>query len=121
MRRGWNEGAKLADSDVKTTGSLTEPRYITYVDSDGRPGKAVSEYDIPANARRAVVEGFYYPYHEAIDFYHRYKEDIAMCCGDGGFKVFRMSIAWMQIFSQRVEEEPNQARVGFFTRMYSWN
>ena len=115
---GWNEGGKgLADSDVKTAGSLTEPRYITYVDSDGRPGKAVSEYDIPANARKAVVEGFYYPYHEAIDFYHRYKEDIAMFA-EMGFKVFRMSIAWTRIFPKGIEEEPNQAGLDFYRDVF---
>lgn len=35
---------------------------------------------------------YYYPNHEAIDFYHRYKEDIALFA-EMGFKVFRMSIA----------------------------
>ena len=30
---------------------------------------------------------------EGIDFYHRYKEDIALFA-EMGFKVFRMSIAW---------------------------
>ena len=76
---GWNEGGKgLADSDVQTSGTLTQPRYITYIDKDGNPGKATSKYAIPKDARKAVLEGFNYPYHEAIDFYHRYKEDIAL-------------------------------------------
>ena len=34
---------------------------------------------------------------EGIDFYHRYKEDIALFA-EMGFKVFRMSIAWSRIF-----------------------
>lgn len=35
---GWNEGGKgLAASDVQTAGSLTEPRYATYIDKDGQP------------------------------------------------------------------------------------
>ena len=33
----------------------------------------------------------------AVDFYHRYKEDIAMLA-EMGFKVFRFSIAWSRIF-----------------------
>ena len=74
---GFHEGGKgLAASDVKTAGTVTEPRYITYIDKDGKPGKATGEYDIPAGAKKAVLPGYYYPYHEAIDFYHRYKEDI---------------------------------------------
>ena len=34
---------------------------------------------------------------EAIDFYHRYKEDIALFA-EMGFKTFRLSIAWSRIF-----------------------
>ena len=34
---------------------------------------------------------------EGIDFYHRYKEDIALFA-EMGFKVYRTSIAWSRIF-----------------------
>lgn len=115
---GWNEGGKgLADSDVKTAGSLTEPRYITYIDKDGKPGKAVSEHHIPDGARKAVIEGYNYPYHEAIDFYHRYKEDIALFA-EMGFKVFRMSIAWTRIFPKGIEEEPNKEGLDFYRNVF---
>ena len=42
---GWNEGGKgLVASDVQTAGSLTEPRYVTYLDKDGNPlGEGDSE------------------------------------------------------------------------------
>ncbi|MBR3381148.1 MAG: glycoside hydrolase family 1 protein, partial [Bacillus sp. (in: Bacteria)] len=36
-------------------------------------------------------------YHDAIDFYHRYKEDIALFA-EMGFKCFRLSISWPRIF-----------------------
>ena len=76
---GWNEGGKgLAASDVQTAGSLTEPRYATYIDKDGNPGKVMVFQPLPEGAHRAVLPGYYYPYHEAIDFYHHYKEDIAL-------------------------------------------
>ena len=76
---GWNEGGKgLAASDVQTAGSLTEPRYATYIDKDGNPGKVMGFQPLPEGAHRAVLPGYYYPYHEAIDFYHHYKEDIAL-------------------------------------------
>ena len=35
----------------------------------------------------------YYPSHDAVDFYHHYKEDIALY-GEMGFKCFRLSINW---------------------------
>lgn len=115
---GWNEGGKgLAASDVETAGSLTEPRYITYIDKDGNPGKATSEHGIPEGAKKAVIEGYNYPYHEAIDFYHRYKEDIALFA-EMGFKIFRMSIAWTRIFPKGIEEAPNQSGLDFYRNVF---
>lgn len=51
------------------------------------------------------VEGEYYPNHEAIDFYHHYKEDITLFA-EMGFKCFRTSIAWSGIFPKGDEAEP---------------
>ena len=44
---------------------------------------------------------------EAIDFYHRYAEDIALFA-EMGFTVFRFSIAWSRIFPNGDEESPNE-------------
>ena len=44
-----------------------------------------------------IEDGYYYPALEGIDFYHHYKEDIALL-GEMGFKTFRMSIGWSRIF-----------------------
>lgn len=52
-----------------------------------------------------VVEGLYYPNHEGIDFYHRYKEDIKLFA-EMGFKCFRTSIAWSRIFPQGMNPLP---------------
>ncbi|MDU0347289.1 glycoside hydrolase family 1 protein [Actinomyces sp. MRS3W] len=53
---------------------------------------------------------------EGIDFYHRYKEDIALLA-EMGFKVFRFSIAWSRIFPQGDETEPNEAGLAFYDRV----
>ncbi len=50
---------------------------------------------------------------EAIDFYHRYQEDIALFA-EMGFKVFRLSIAWSRIFPRGDEAEPNAAGLAFY-------
>ncbi|MBQ1341205.1 MAG: family 1 glycosylhydrolase, partial [Erysipelotrichaceae bacterium] len=52
-------------------------------------------------------EGEYYPAQKAVDFYHHYKEDIALF-GEMGFKTYRMSIGWSRIFPQGDEDEPNE-------------
>ena len=64
-----------------------------------------------------MLPGYYYPYHEAIDFYHHYKEDIALFA-EMGFKVFRMSIAWTRIYPNGVEETPNQAGLDFYRNVF---
>jgi len=53
---------------------------------------------------------------EAIDFYHRYAEDIALMA-EMGFKVFRFSIAWSRIFPLGDETEPNEAGLTFYDRV----
>lgn len=93
---GWNKGGKgLSIADVMTAGAHGVPREIT----DG------------------VIEGKNYPNHEAIDFYGRYKEDIALFA-EMGFKCFRTSIAWSRIFPNGDESEPNEPGLQFYDDMF---
>ncbi|WP_203264571.1 6-phospho-beta-glucosidase [Streptococcus uberis] len=85
----------LSVADVMTAGAHGVPRVIT----DG------------------VLEGNYYPNHVGIDFYHRYKEDIAMFA-DLGFKCFRTSIAWSRIFPNGDEREPNEEGLQFYDNVF---
>ncbi|MGF3084946.1 family 1 glycosylhydrolase, partial [Streptococcus pyogenes] len=54
---------------------------------------------------------------EAIDFYHRYKEDIALFA-EMGFKVFRTSIAWSRIFPNGDDDQPNEAGLQFYDDLF---
>ena len=58
-----------------------------------------------------------YPSHEAVDFYHRYKEDIALFA-EMGFKVFRLSIAWSRIFPNGDDEIPNEEGLKFYDQVF---
>ncbi|KHN50590.1 glycoside hydrolase family 1 protein [Pectobacterium fontis] len=53
----------------------------------------------------------------AIDFYHRYPEDIALFA-EMGFKCLRTSIAWTRIFPQGDETQPNEAGLAFYDRLF---
>ena len=64
-----------------------------------------------------LIEGENYPSHEAIDFYHHYKEDIQLFA-QMGFKTFRTSISWARIFPNGDELEPNEAGIAFYTDMF---
>ena len=59
----------------------------------------------------------FYPSHEAIDFYHRYKEDIALFA-EMGFKCFRLSINWGRIYPNGDDEEPNEAGLAFYDAVF---
>ena len=92
----WNTGGKgISIADVMTSGGPGKPRRIT----DG------------------VLPGESYPNHEAVDFYHRYREDIAFLA-EMGFKSFRTSIAWTRIFPRGDEEEPNEEGLRFYDDLF---
>lgn len=59
----------------------------------------------------------FYPAQEAIDMYHRYKDDIALFA-EMGFKTYRMSIAWSRIFPKGDEKEPNEEGLAFYEDMF---
>ena len=54
---------------------------------------------------------------KGIDFYHKYKEDIALFA-EMGFKVFRISIAWSRIFPKGDELEPNEEGLKFYDNLF---
>ena len=90
-------------------------------------GKGMATVDtLPHGAHRLPVklglekrftlrEDEFYPSHEAIDFYHRYKEDIALMA-EMGFSVFRTSIAWSRLFPRGDEQQPNPQGIASIAR-----
>lgn len=93
---GWNKDGKgVSVVDVLTKGAHEVPRVIT----------------------DSVESDQFYPNHEAIDFYGRYKEDIALFA-EMGFKCFRTSIAWTRIFPNGDEATPNEAGLQFYDDLF---
>ncbi|HJD22171.1 MAG TPA: family 1 glycosylhydrolase [Candidatus Gemmiger faecigallinarum] len=119
LEGGWQEGGRGPTiQDVATAGSNDSPRYFTYRDAQGRPGRYPQfGGTLPDGAQYAVLPGEYYPNHDAVDFYHHYREDIALLAGMG-FKVFRMSICWSRIFPRGDETEPNPEGLDFYRRVF---
>lgn len=96
LEGGWNLGGKgVSIADVMTTGAPGVPRKIT----------------------EGVIANQYYPNHQAIDFYHRYKDDIKLFA-EMGFKCFRTSIAWTRIFPNGDEREPNEVGLKFYDDLF---
>ena len=94
---GWQEGGKgPSEADMLSAGTHTSPRQIT---PDTEPGLT-------------------YPNRTASDFYHHYKEDIALMCEMGFRRSTRMSIAWSRIFPTGEETEPNPAGLQFYDDVF---
>lgn len=66
-----------------------------------------------------IDSNLYYPTHKAIDFYHRYKEDIALF-KEMGFNALRLSIAWSRIFPNGglEDEQPNELGLQFYDDLF---
>lgn len=96
LEGGYQEGGRgLSIMDVMTAGSKTVKRRVT----DG------------------IEPGVYYPNHIAVDFYHHYKEDVALFA-QMGFRCFRTSISWSRIFPQGDEAVPNPAGLQFYHDLF---
>ncbi|RPD94548.1 glycosyl hydrolase family protein [Candidatus Pantoea deserta] len=54
---------------------------------------------------------------KAIDFYHRYPEDISLFA-EMGFTCLRVSIAWARLFPQGDEPEPNEAGLAWYDKLF---
>ena len=76
-----------------------------------------SRHGVPREVHNSVKEGKYYPSHEAVDFYHRYSEDIELF-SEIGFNCFRMSINWPRIFPNGDEMEPNEKGLKFYDKVF---
>jgi len=93
---GWQEGGKgVSTADMMLAGTRTMPRHFS----------------------KEIKLNEYYPSHNAVDFYHHYKGDIALMA-EMGFKVFRLSIAWSRIYPKGVEKEPNEEGLKFYDDVF---
>lgn len=88
---------------------------------DGR-GLAVSDYlpsapDRIFNIRTQLDETLYYPYRYAIDFYHRYPEDIALLA-KMEIRCLRMSISWSRIYPNGDDAQPNEKGLAYYEAVF---
>ncbi|MGE4754649.1 6-phospho-beta-glucosidase [Yersinia enterocolitica] len=81
----------------------------------GEPRLAVK---LGQEKRFTLRDDEFYPSHQAIDFYHRYKEDIALMA-EMGFAVFRTSIAWSRIYPNGDELTPNAEGIAFYRDLFN--
>lgn len=101
------------------------------VDGRGLSTSDIHAYDSSMNRSNIEKEGggtleaiknavadkeHYFPKRYGIDFYHTYKEDLALM-KELGFKAFRTSISWSRIFPNGDEQAPNEAGLKFYDQL----
>lgn len=104
------EGAFDADGKGLSTSDMAP-----FVPKELRNGKDFT-FDVNSVELEEFLGGntdVYFPKRNGVDFFHRYKEDIALFA-EMGFKVLRISMAWTRIFPTGEEEVPNEAGLAFY-------
>ncbi len=114
------DGKGLCSADVITNGNgrLNQQRRVTFNYPDGRPGSqpVFPWQGLPKGVQLTCHKGEYYPTHQAIDFYHHYKEDIALMA-EMGLKCLRTSINWSRIFPEG-DGECNEEGLQFYDDLF---
>lgn len=106
-------GKGLSTNDIITSGSLTEPRKLTFVLKNGEKCQKTLWEDVPEGAIPFIEDSIYYPSHQATDFYHHYKEDIALFA-EMGFRSLRLSMNWTRIYPHGDDIKPNEEGLLFY-------
>ncbi len=117
---GWNEGGKSPVAvDYCTAGSTKEHRQIWYLDKNGQ--RAHKQWDavdvLEEGAKYQLFDDLHYPNHIASDFYHHYKEDIALLA-EMGYTTFNTSISWARIYPYGKQGGINQEGVEFYRSVF---
>lgn len=114
-----------ATSSSQLEGGYNEGgRGLSHLDYIRRVEKSDRDKVFPINVTAQMFEDhkqheneYNFAFRRGVDFYHNYKEDIALL-GEMGFKTFRMSIAWSRLFPTGLEESPCEEGVQFYHNVF---
>lgn len=115
---GWDEGGK-SPVQVDYAGPASDlgfrPVYYRAVDGSRQ---AMHQFDhLPAGARYELFGDVSYTNHEASDFYHRWREDLALF-HEMGFTTFNTTVSWARIYPHGVTGGINREGVEFYRRVF---
>ena len=111
------KGLAIADTMTGGDGISHVPRYIYLELEDGTKTKINFFNEVPSGAKAYIEPDIYYPSHEATDFYHHWKEDIALFA-EMGMNMFRLSMNWTRIYPDGDDETPNEEGLQFYENIF---
>lgn len=108
----WNEGGKGLDTQD-----------LRYFDADWDKAKRTEMRNINMTSEifaesLKAEDPTHYPFRWAIDFYHHYKEDLALM-EEMGMKIFRTSISWARIYPNGDDAQPNEEGIRFYRDLFT--
>lgn len=109
---GWQEGGKGPNTQ--------DMRYLDPTwDHEQVERKHHESPFSSSELKAALADGGtkFYPNRRGIEFYHHYREDIALFA-EMGLKLFRTSIAWSRIFPNGDDERPNAEGIAYYRSMF---
>lgn len=108
----WNEGGKGLD---------TQDMRVFHAEWDAaarRENRDINMTTERFNTALAATEIEHYPFRWAIDFYHNYREDLALM-EELGLKIFRTSISWARIYPNGDDERPNEEGIQYYIDLFT--
>ena len=116
---GWNEDGKSpVEVDYMLGGSKDSFRYGYYQNQDGEMNTVMQHSgQLPKGSHYVIKEDKFYPNHKASDFYHRYKEDIALLA-QMNFKALNLTISWARVMPKGIEGGINQKGIDFYRNVF---
>lgn len=116
---GWDEdGRSPVQVDYAGPAEGIGFRPVHYRAADGSRA-VMSQFDrLPEGARYELFDDVVYTNHQATDFYHHWREDLALFA-EMGFTTFNTTVSWARIYPHGVAGGVNQAGVDFYRDVFA--
>ena len=108
----WNEGGKGIDTqDLRVFDAAWDK-------AQRQENRNINMTSPRFSDALAAEDDTNYPFRWAIDFYHRYQEDLALM-EKLGLKIFRTSISWARIYPNGDDVQPNEVGIRFYEDLFT--
>ncbi len=119
MEGGWDEGGKSpVQVDYAGPDAGIGLRPIYYRAADGSRGVMTQFSRLPEGASYELFDDVSYTNHDATDFYHHWREDLALFA-EMGFTTFNTTVSWARIYPHGVAGGVNQEGVEFYREVFT--
>ena len=116
---GWDEGGKSpVQVDFAGPADGIGLRPVYYRAADGSRGVMRQFEHLPEGARYELFDDVSHTNHDAVDFYHRWREDLALFA-EMGFTTFNTTVSWARIYPRGVAGGVNQEGVEFYRDIFT--